>query len=105
MAKSVFPKIDLTRAKHPNEFLGAYVNAHRTNPQGEKERIQIKSVCGSRVFEQYLELNGSHVVHSLSYFMQCMEGKEPSQIDLEGFERGLRDTKVIPVEEKNGKNP
>lgn len=98
LTKAVFKKHRLDDAISPLAFIGKSVVAHKGAIDGPEERLEIKSILGSKAKElaRYLEINGSHLVHSLSFFTQLMEGRVPTQDELNEFDLA---TDVVKIKE------
>ena len=69
----------------PRQWLGKSCLASDT-VNGELEEVQIKSIVGSMVYPKHFEINGTHLVPVLSFYIQMMENRLPTEEEAEEFE-------------------
>jgi hypothetical protein len=101
LVRTTFKRHRLDDAISPQAFIGKSVFAHRGGVDGELEEVQIASVQGSKDkdLQKYLEINGSHLCHTLSFFSQLMENRLPSDEEIAEFELATQITKIKEIKD------
>lgn len=74
----------------PEKFIGNTILARRSR-DAEDEPVVVKDVVGIRAvtdpkLAKWFQINGTHMCHMLSYFTQNLEGRVPTDAELEEFE-------------------
>lgn len=91
LVKTSFRKIRLQDEQiSPEKFIGSTILARRAM-DADDEEVVVKDVVGIRAvtdpkLAKWFQINGTHMVHMLSYFTQNLEGRVPTDAELEEFE-------------------
>ena len=88
----------------PTQFIGRQIKARKERDQPDED-VTIKEVLGVRAITdpalvRWLQINGTHLCHALSFYTQLLENRIPSDEEIAEFDLA---TDIVKMKEiKNG---
>lgn len=82
----------------PRRYIGKTIIAHKELHDEEPEEVTIKTILGSMPHPKYFEVNGTHFVHTLSFYEQVLNNRLPSKEEIDEFELAteIKTIKEVP---------
>ena len=85
LTRALFSKVKLEDASDPNLYIGRVILA-RPEMDAPDEKIVIEHIKGSLHYQKFFEINGTHWVSMLSFFLQMIEHRLPTEEEAADFE-------------------